>query len=161
VLRWRQGQAGHSTLSHHERRLGAHLDFLRRQGLGDAAPWRYENVDRRVEPEAVFTLEPSTVVLASAYLEVPGPDAVDARFLLESDDEVAVAVNGLAVVESLYWGPTRRWAVPVRLGPGVHELQILYHKYWHAGGLRFRSATASGTPLAWRCDPEFGTMEAP
>lgn len=62
---------------------------------------------------------------------------------------------------ALYWEPKRSWNLSVRLAPGIHELQILYHKYWHAGGMRFRSATAAGTPLAWRCDPDFGTMEAP
>jgi hypothetical protein len=98
---------------------------------------------------------------------VPGWDLFGATrgALALADGDVAEAFaiiwNGLSVVEALYWKPKRSWNLSVRLAPGIHELQILYHKYWHAGGMRFRSATAAGTPLAWRCDPDFGTMEAP
>lgn len=161
VLRWHQGQEGHATLAHPGRTLAAQLRALAGRQWAHDDPWRYQAWHRDVEPAVDLTLDQSSVALAAGWLRVPPGATRDVTFVIESDDEVAVTLNDLPLVESRPYHPRQRWVVPVRLAPGAYELMAAYHKYWGPGRMRLTATSADGRPLEWRCAPDFGTVAAP
>jgi hypothetical protein len=118
-------------------------------------PRRFGNVSRRVVPLATVQADRGSSAHFLAYFENTSGQPVPADLWLEADDEVALAINGQSLVETRGPRPKVPYHERVLLPPGVSELQVLYHKFRHAGGLNFVSLAGAGAPTPWTCDPAF------
>jgi hypothetical protein len=96
-----------------------------------------------------------TLTIAVAYERNPRDEPVRAHLVVAADDEVAVTVNDLPVIESMEVRPQTVHGVEVLLPPGPSEIHILQHQFWRDGGWSFSSADADGGALHWSCARDF------
>lgn len=149
---WRQDDGAYSPLRHPEALLPEHFRVIlaesRRPPPGSK---RYLGVARSVVPTAQAVFDGSAVAYLTGCVQNPGDAPLVATLQVDADDEVAVAINGQIVLETLGWKSLVHHREEVALPPGPSEVQVFYHKFWHQGGVRVGLTDASGTPLPSTC----------
>lgn len=152
---WRQDEGAYSHYSplYHP---GASLPDHFRGILSEAqhpppGSKRYLAVTHGVTAAPDAAASEPTVVYLRGRLQNPGDTPRVAALQVDADDEVAVAVNGQIVLETLGWKPLARYQEQVALPPGPSELEIFYHKFWHPGGVHVSVTDAEGAPLPATC----------
>jgi len=112
-------------------------------------------VTRKFTRAAAEVFDRSAVAYIVGWMTNPEDHPVRVRVQVAADDEVGVAINEQSVIETLGWKPQALYTQQVLLPPGLNQVKIVYHKFWHNGGVAFSSIDEHGHPVEWKCDPGF------
>ena len=78
-----------------------------------------------------------------------GTEPQRAHIAVGADDEVAITVNDLPVLEAMEGRPHTERRVDVLLPPGLSEIRLVQHQLWRAGRWNFSST------VPWTCGRDF------
>jgi hypothetical protein len=154
VTSWYQDAGEHSPLRHEEGTLSQSIDRILSEANKGGSP-RYLNVTRKFTKDAAEVFDRSAVAYIVGWMNNPEDHPIRVLLQVAADDEVGMTVNDQSVLETLGWRSTASYAGQVLLPPGPNQVKIVYHKYWHNGGVAFSSIDEKGHPVAWQCDPGF------
>lgn len=153
VTTWLQDAGDSSPIHHEEAPLTARFDRVLREA--SAGGGHYQNFTRKFTTVARERFDKSGVAYIVGWFDNPADHPIRARIDVMADDEVAVAINDQPILETILWKPQQNYREVVLLPPGPSQLKVMYHKFWHAGGVAFAVRDERGAPIAWKCDPEF------
>ena len=151
---WKQDAGEHSPLLHQDDTLAGHFDRVL-LGARDSGPPQYLDVTRTFATTGAARFDRAAVAYFFGWVDNPTDQPVPVKLSVLADDEVAVAINDQSIVESVGWKGDTRYGEHVLLPPGTSQVKIIYHKFWHAGGVVFAAQYEDGRPVVWQCDPAF------
>ena len=144
---WTPAQPGESVVHHLRGALSTRIS----EALVD--PSRI-GVERRIATVPVDAAKRPFVVHYRGYVDNPTADPMPMTIDLRADDEVALTVNGQAIVESLRRRPATSYAERLLLPTGLSRVDFVYHKFFDAGAAALAMRGADGELIAWRCPLE-------